>query len=123
MAKPKFKGQKRTQIKKKQFLQAFQKSLINISQSCEQVDVSRQTVYEWLKDDEAFKTEFENLEDAVADILERRAITDALEGKDTLKVLEKLRPEKWGPKHEFDGGVTIEIVGLDEKRFSGETKN
>ena len=49
-------------LKKKSFIEAYQKSFGNVSQSCKASSISRQTFYNWKDEDKEFLSEIESAE-------------------------------------------------------------
>ncbi len=56
--------------KKVAMIQALTKSLGVVKMACESVGISRQTHYNWIKDDEAYKQACDNLPEVVLDFAE-----------------------------------------------------
>ena len=56
--------------KKIAMIQALTKSLGVVKMACESVGISRQTHYNWIKDDEAYKQACDNLPEVVLDFAE-----------------------------------------------------
>ena len=56
--------------KKVAMVQALTKSLGVVKMACESVGISRQTHYNWIKDDEAYKQACDNLPEVVLDFAE-----------------------------------------------------
>lgn len=56
--------------KKVAMVQALTKSLGVVKMACESVGISRQTHYNWMKDDEAYKQACDNLPEVVLDFAE-----------------------------------------------------
>jgi hypothetical protein len=49
-------------LKKQSFIEAYQKSFGNVSQSCKASGISRQTFYNWKEEDSEFLSEIVNVE-------------------------------------------------------------
>lgn len=60
----------KTDIKKKQILEALEKSLGIVTTACKQVGIHRDTYYEWLKKDKEFKKAVKELENVALDFAE-----------------------------------------------------
>lgn len=60
----------KTDIKKKQILEALEKSLGIVTTACKQVGIHRDTYYEWLKKDKEFKKKVKELENVALDFAE-----------------------------------------------------
>lgn len=56
--------------KKKAFLEAYEKTLGNITASCKSAGVSRQTYYNWVEQDEHFSTAISDLNESALDVAE-----------------------------------------------------
>ena len=61
-----------TNILKKQMIEALQVSLGIVTSACKAVGISRITHYQWLKDDEDYKTEVESISDIALDFVESK---------------------------------------------------
>lgn len=55
---------------KKRLLEALEKTLGNVSEGCRQANVSRDTHYRWLKEDEVYKLNVEELTNVAIDFVE-----------------------------------------------------
>lgn len=60
----------KTDIKKKEILEALEKSLGIVTTACKQVGINRDTYYEWLKKDKDFKKKVRELENVALDFVE-----------------------------------------------------
>ena len=63
------KTQERIKKNKALFLECYVNSM-NISEACKKIGIGRQTFYDWLKNDSAFKESFEDAEDSLIDFSE-----------------------------------------------------
>lgn len=72
MEEGKKKHRSSSQIKKSRFLKAFKESLGVISYACDKANVSRQTYYDWIKKDEEFARNAENVEEESVDLAESK---------------------------------------------------
>ena len=61
-----------SEIKRNRFLKAFKESLGIVSYACDKAHVSRQTYYEWIKKDEDFARQTENIEEESIDMAESK---------------------------------------------------
>ncbi len=59
-----------TDIKKREILDALEKSLGIVTTACKQVGINRDTYYEWLKKDKEFKKKVKELENVALDFAE-----------------------------------------------------
>jgi len=66
---------------KEKFLENFKLSLGNISISCEASNISRQTYYNWRKQDGDFAKQCEDIEERNLDLAEMKLLTAIREGK------------------------------------------
>jgi hypothetical protein len=73
---------------KKAFIEAYQKSFGNISQSCRAVGISRQTYYNWIEHDRDFDIELKSVEPAelFLDFLESKLIERVNKGDTTATI-------------------------------------
>lgn len=60
----------KTDIKKREILEALEKSLGIVTTACKQVGIHRDTYYEWLKKDKEFKKKVKDLENVALDFAE-----------------------------------------------------
>ena len=94
---------------KKGFIDAYQKSFGNISQSCKAVGIARQTYYNWLNDEE-FKTELKSIEpsELFLDFLESKLVERVNKGDTTATIFAlKTKGKKRGyvERQEIDLGT------------------
>ena len=66
---------------KEKFLENFKLSLGNISISCEASGISRQTYYNWIKQDTDFANECKDIEERNLDLAEMKLLNAIREGK------------------------------------------
>jgi hypothetical protein len=59
-------------IKKKAMIEALIKSLGIVTMACKTVDISRQTHYRWMQEDEKYKAEVEDISDIALDFAESK---------------------------------------------------
>ena len=60
----------KTDIKKRELLEALEKSLGIVTTACKNVNIHRDTYYEWLKKDKEFKKKVKELENVALDFAE-----------------------------------------------------
>jgi hypothetical protein len=79
-------------IQKKAVVEAYIKSFGNVSTTCKSTGITRQTFYNWLKNDEDFKTAIENsgAEDYFLDFLESK-LTEKINSGDTTCIIFALK--------------------------------
>ena len=66
---------------KEKFIENFELSLGNISISCEASGISRQTYYNWIKQDLGFATKCKDIEERNLDLAEMKLLNAIREGK------------------------------------------
>lgn len=69
------KGSKETRIKKKKFLDAFEKSKGNVSVAARAAGVVRRTIYDWKKDDEELREAMYETIEAAGDFVESKLLS------------------------------------------------
>jgi hypothetical protein len=70
-------------IKQKDIIDVFRKKGCNISATCNALGISRQTYYNWLKNDEDLKIEIEDSKEAVLDNVESKLLAAINDGNIT----------------------------------------
>ncbi len=74
-----------TPKKRKQLQDVFAEALLNsagnISHACKKVGISRNTYYEWRKDDKDFDKVCEEQQEAIIDLVETKLMSNIQEGK------------------------------------------
>jgi phage antirepressor YoqD-like protein len=107
---------------KKGFIEAYQKSFGNISQSCKAVGIARQTYYNWLQEEE-FKIELKSIEpsELFLDFLESKLVERVNKGDTTATIFAlKTKGKKRGyiERQEYDLGTDnhfrIEVIRNEE---------
>ena len=88
-----------TQRKKKIFLQAMEANMGNISQSCKSANISRQTFYNWKREDETFMEQIDEIVEGAIDFAES-------------KLLEKISGVQM-VKYNKDGPIIYELAPSD----------
>lgn len=66
--------------KKKTFLEALKKNFGVVSKACDIVGINRTTYYNWLKSDELFKNEVENIDEYILDFVESKLLKNISDG-------------------------------------------
>lgn len=82
--------QERTRIKKKLFLEIFEKSRGSITATCDRTEISRGTFYNWRDNDLKFKKSAEEIIKIKPGILEDKMYHIALSGKGSFQALKYL---------------------------------
>ena len=97
---------------KEKFLENFKLSLANISISCEASGISRQTYYNWRKNDSQFRSDCEEIEERNLDLAEMKLLNAIREGK-TAELLFYLKTK--GKKRGYV--ERQEITGVDGQKL------
>lgn len=109
-----------TDTLKKNMVEAMGKSLGIVSVACRMVNISRQTHYEWMREDPYYKQEIEELKNVVMDFVESRLMRLVKQG-DTAATIYAAKCvlkdrgyiEKQQIDHTSDGkaitGITVKI--------------
>lgn len=63
------------------FIDALMNSAGNISHACKKIGISRNTYYEWRKDDREFDSSCEEQQEAIIDMVETKLMSNIQEGK------------------------------------------
>ncbi len=109
--------------RKQRMMECLKKSMGNITLACESSGVSRQTHYDWLKDDENYKKANDDLPDIILDFLEN-ALYKKVQAGDTTAIIyglkSKGRKRDWQEKQEVDHSVTFNPVIEMERRLIEE---
>jgi len=70
-------------VKKELMIEALKKNMGIISSACEEVGISRQTHYNWLKDDEVYRKDAEEILEYTLDYVENKLLEKIKEGDNT----------------------------------------
>ena len=70
-----------THKKKKAFLEIYEKTFGNISASCKQTNISRQTFYDWKKKDELFAERESEIKEGLLDFAETQLYSAIRNGR------------------------------------------
>ena len=98
---------------KKRLIDALRKSLGVVKTACEEVEISRTTFYEYMKNDPDFKAEVESLQDESVDVAES-ALFDQIKNGNITAIIFYLKTK--GKKRGYTERQEIEQVG-DQKVF------
>ena len=104
------KEQHRTTKAKELFLSLFYKKFCNIHQTCEAVNTSRRTYYDWMEQDEEFKKAITDIQEGLIDFSESQLL-GLIQGKHPTAIIFHLKTK--GKKRGYI--ETLAIAG-DEKR-------
>lgn len=111
-------SQKRMEKIKKEALEVLKASFGNISVTCEQVNVSRQTFCRWLREDEKFRTEVEEINERTIDFVESKLIQGINEGNARLIMFylaNKARSRGYCPKPEESKPRLLNVVITEDE--------
>ena len=104
--------------KKKEALRKLKESFGNISVTCEQVGVSRQTFYQWRREDEEFNAEVEEINERTIDFVESKLIQGINEGSARLimfYLMNKARTRGYSPKPEEQKPRQLNVVITEDE--------
>ena len=93
---------------KKRMLEALGHTMSNVSKSAKMVGIARKTHYEWMKDDEQYKSAVEELENEVLDFAEDCLHNEMANGN-VAAIIFKLKTK--GKKRGYIERVETEISG------------
>lgn len=109
-------------IIKKAMIAALEKSLGIVTTACKSVDISRETHYRWLREDEGYKAAVESIADIALDFAESKLHKSIENGSDTAVIFYlKTKGKKRGyiERQEIDMsgqlGVQLVEVSTDPK--------
>jgi hypothetical protein len=116
----------KTDIHKKAMLEALEKSLGVVTTACKAVGIARQTHYEWMKEDEAYRSAVNNIDDLVLDFAESKLHKQIDSGDTTATIFFlKTRGKRRGyiEKSSLDFTSNGEAVGIPLIRFVNPDKS
>lgn len=117
---------KSTEVIKAAMIEALTKSLGIVTTACKQVEISRETHYRWMQEDEKYKSDVEDISDVALDFAESM-LHKQIEAKDTAATIFylKTKGKKRGyiERQELTGKdgiplvskVTIEIINSPDQ--------
>lgn len=73
----------KTDISKKAFLKAFEKTMGNVSHACKNADISRTSFYDWYNEDAEFKADVDSIKESLIDLAESALTKQITEGNTT----------------------------------------
>tara|TARA_R110000772_G_scaffold96563_1_gene195302 strand:+ start:2704 stop:3081 length:378 start_codon:yes stop_codon:yes gene_type:complete len=76
----------KTEQHKKAILEALEKSLGVVTTACKQSDVGRTQFYQWLKDDEEFKKQVDDISNITLDFAESQLHKQIMDGNTTATI-------------------------------------
>jgi transposase-like protein len=110
-------------FKKRAFQEAYKKAFGNVTQSCNAIGIDRSTYYDWIKKDEKFKKQIEELEpeERFMDFLESKLVERINKGDTTsiifaLKTKAKKRGYVERQEIEHSSDVETDIIFEIHKR-------
>lgn len=95
-----------TDIKKGQFIEAFEATAGNISASCKKLNISRETYYRWCREDQEFREKIDETQESLLDLAETMLIKNIREGR-TAEIIFFLKTK--GKKRGYIERTEIEI--------------
>jgi hypothetical protein len=98
-------------LKKKALLEALEKSLGVVTTACKEVGISRNTHYEWMKDDPEYKQAVESMDDVVLDFAES-ALYGRVKAGDTTAIIFYLKCK--GKKRGYRERTEIEQTNITQ---------
>lgn len=75
-----------TTLKKKTIIEMLKATLGNVSQACLEVGISRNTFYQWKKDDIDFANQVNDIEDVIIDFVESSLLNQIKNGNTTATI-------------------------------------
>ena len=112
-----------TDIHKKAMIEALEKSLGVVTTACKTVGISRQTHYEWLKEDEQYRKAVEDISDVALDFAESQLHKQIQNGEVSSTIFYlKTKGKKRGyiERHEVENSGGLTITWNEERTY--ETK-
>lgn len=98
----------RQDVKKKKFLEIYEKNMCNITNACKIVGICRETFYNWKEQDADFRKKLEYAEETILDFAETMLVNNIREGKETsLIFFLKTKGKKRGYVEQINNEVTI----------------
>jgi len=92
---------------KGKFLEVFASKLGNVSKACEAANISRQTYYDWMKD-ETFANQVEEVREGLIDFAEHQLLSNIKDGR-TAEILFYLKTK--GKKRGYIERQEVDTVG------------
>ena len=104
----------RTLLNKKEFLVQYKNSGCNVAVTCDAVKIGRQTYYDWLKTDQEFKQDCEDVYQGIKDNAESK-LQDLINKLNVVAVIyflkTKCRDRGYDEKHQIE--LTKPFKGID----------
>ena len=106
-----------TSDKKEKFLKALKLNLGNISEGCKAINISRQTYYRWIDDDQDFESKCQNVSESLLDLAENRLL-EKINDYDTTSIIfflkTKGRKRGYQEKQELELTKPISEINFEE---------
>ena len=106
-----------TSDKKEKFLKALKLNLGNISEGCKAINISRQTYYRWIDDDQDFESKYQNVSESLLDLAENRLL-EKINDYDTTSIIfflkTKGRKRGYQEKQELELTKPISEINFEE---------
>lgn len=106
----------KTEQHKKAIIEALEKSLGVVTTACKKVGIGRTQYYNWLKDDEAFAKEVEDIQDIALDFAESQLHKQIGDGNTTATIF-YLKTK--GKKRGYIERVEQDVSLSDQRIFNG----
>lgn len=106
--------------RKSNFLEVYKNNMCIVATSCLKAGISRQTFYEWRREDSDFASKCEEIEELQKDMAEASILKQIKEGNTTMTIFyakTKMRDRGYGEKVELDHHTEVE---LDFSKLSDE---
>ena len=103
--------------KKERLVKLLEANLGHISKSCKELNIARQTYYDWCSEDEDFKIECDNVSESLLDIAEHKLMTKIEEGDNTCIIFflkTKGRSRGYDEKQQIELIKPISDINFDE---------
>ena len=100
-----FAGNEKTIANKQRFLELFEPNAGSISAICKALGISRRAYYNWMEDDESFRTAVEDAQESLYDYVESQMHTLIKEGNATMIIFfakTKMKSRGYVERSEFD---------------------
>lgn len=116
-----------TKLTKKAFIDVYKQTFGNVANACESIGISRQTFYNWRKEDDDFRTEIESIEpnEMLMDLVETKLVEKIKEGDTTILIfVAKTKGKKRGyiEKSEVDLNGSLGIQWNEQKTYDTDEK-
>ena len=112
----------KTDIHKKAMIEALNKSLGVVTIACKEVGISRQTHYEWYKEDEEYHKAVDDISDVALDFAESM-LHKQIQDRDTTATIFYLKTKGkrrgYIERQEVDSNIKLDINQLPDIKISG----